>query len=443
MMDVEEQRLPPSELTAEPRARLMARFQEVRHRTLALCDPLEPEDCVVQAMPDVSPPKWHLAHTTWFFETFVLRPYVSGYQAFCEPYTALFNSYYQSLKETIPPRAERGLLSRPTLKEVLRYRATINQRMEELIHRAPQDAWAAIATRVELGLHHEQQHQELLLMDVKYNFWRNPLRPAYIQKDRAPPHRYGSRPFPNRGYWIEQSGDFYAIGHKEAGFAFDNEMPEHRVHLEDFGLATRCVTNREFLEFIEDGGYESPDHWLADGWTTVQEQRWGAPLYWEKHEDTWQQFTLGGMKALEPEEPVSHVSYYEADAYARWAQKRLPTEFEWEIIAQKVPVTGNTLESQALEPRAAAPSGRGPAQMFGDVWEWTSSPYAPYPGYQAQPGAIGEYNGKFMCNQLVQKGGSCLTSKSHLRATYRNYFYPHQRWNCQGFRLAYSPNSPR
>jgi ergothioneine biosynthesis protein EgtB len=418
---------------------LAARFRDIRAATVALCEPLSAEDQVIQAMADVSPPKWHLAHTTWFFETFVLEPFVPGYQPYHPAYRTLFNSYYESVGAQ-HPRPRRGLLSRPPVAEILDYRQRIDSRMLAVLgDSARRDDRSEIARRVTIGLHHEQQHQELLLMDVKYNFWSNPLAPAY-----APAYAIdasasgGSAP---ELQWHEFAGGVVGIGHAGPAFCFDNETPRHQALVRPFRMASRCVTNGEFLEFMEAGGYQSATLWLSDGRAAAKEQGWRAPQYWKQVDGDWQEFTLRGLRPVDPAEPVVHVSYYEADAFARWAGKRLPDEIEWEVAAPGQDMQGNFLESGRLHPapapdRAASEASAAPGQMFGDVWEWTRSPYAAYPGYRPLPGALGEYNGKFMCNQFVLRGGSCLTPASHIRATYRNFFYPHQRWNTQGLRLA-------
>jgi ergothioneine biosynthesis protein EgtB len=441
---------PPDSMTRpyQEHGLLAARFRDIRAATTALCEPLSAEDQVIQAMPDVSPPKWHLAHTTWFFETFVLEPFAPGYEPHHPAYRCLFNSYYESVGAQ-HPRPRRGLLSRPSVAEILDYRQRIDSRVIELIGelpgglpgglpgdcsgRADDSDWPEIARRITIGLHHEQQHQELLLMDVKYNFWSNPLEPAY-----AAARNERSVPAPDLK-WHQFTGGVVEIGHAGPGFCFDNETPRHRALVQPFRIASRCVTNGEYLEFMDAGGYQTAALWLSDGWAAVQEQGWRAPGYWKESDSGWQEFTLRGPRPVDPAEPVVHVSFYEADAFARWAGKRLPTELEWEVAARGQEVQGNFVESRRLHPAPASQAsatGDAPAQMFGDAWEWTQSPYGAYPGYRPLPGALGEYNGKFMCNQLVLRGGSCLTPASHIRATYRNFFYPHQRWNTQGLRLA-------
>jgi ergothioneine biosynthesis protein EgtB len=410
----------------DTRADLAALFAGVRRRTEELCAPLSGEDCQAQSMPDASPAKWHLAHTTWFFETFVLAPGRSDYRVFHPDFRVLFNSYYQSVGPQ-HPRPARGLLTRPSLDEVRAYRRHVDGHLLDLLEAGIDPDRAAV---VRLGVEHEQQHQELILTDVKHLLWCNPLRPAYraqaprTVENRSPAQR-----------WLRHEGGESRIGYDGTGFSFDNERPRHRVLVPAFEIASRSVTSGEFLDFIEDGGYRRPDLWLSDGWNAVRLQLWEAPLYWERRGDEWAEFTLSGMRDLRREAAVCHVSFYEADAYARWAKARLPTEAEWEIAAADSPVHGNFADRGLFHPSAAPPGGRL-AQIFGDVWEWTSSAYAPYPGYRPPAGALGEYNGKFMCNQLVLRGGSCATPRDHLRASYRNFFYPHQRWMYSGLRLA-------
>ena len=398
---------------------------------MSLCAPLEVEDYVVQSMPDASPVKWHLAHTSWFFETFVLKPAGVDLEAIPSQYGYLFNSYYNTIGERIA-RPDRGLLSRPTVAEVCRFRAAIDDAMRALLDRAD-DAWLRrLGPMIELGLHHEQQHQELILTDLKHAFGRNPLRPIY--RDIELPG--AEAPGPIR--WLDYPAGLRRIGHDGPGFAFDNESPRHRVFVVAFRLADRLVTNGEYRAFIEDGGYERPEFWLSDGWNARNTQRWTAPLYWERSADGWRMLTLAGMRDLDEAEPVCHVSYYEADAFARWSGARLPSEAEWEVAAEGRPVEGNFLEDERFHPAPLAASGAtgSPSQLFGDVWEWTRSPYSPYPGYQPAAGALGEYNGKFMCNQMVLRGGSCATPASHIRSTYRNFFPPDARWQFSGIRLA-------
>ncbi len=411
------------------REALAQRYGAVRRASEALSRPLAPDDYGLQAMPDASPAKWHLAHTSWFFETFLLKPFLPGYRPFHPRFEHLFNSYYEQVGAPFP-RPNRGLLSRPTVDEVLRYRAQVDEAMAALLATVEERHWTEVAARTVLGCHHEEQHQELFLTDIKYNFSVNPLQPAY--REDLPAAAPGAGTALN---WIAQPGGTAEIGHVGDGFAFDNETPRHRTLLAPHALAARLVTSGEYLEFIEAGGYRRPEFWLADGFRAAREHRWQAPLYWEKSDRRWWSFTLAGRRPLNEHEPVCHVSFYEADAYARWAGKRLPTEAEWEAAAQRQRVQGNLRESGRLHPAPASP-GDEPAQFFGDAWEWTASPYTPYPGYRAAAGALGEYNGKFMVNQLVLRGGSCVTPADHVRASYRNFFYPADRWQFSGIRLA-------
>jgi ergothioneine biosynthesis protein EgtB len=407
-------------------------FGATRENTEAIADGLLPEDQVVQSMPDASPTKWHLAHTTWFFETFLLVPYLAGYRVFDERWSYLFNSYYEAVGAR-HPRPERGLLSRPSLAEVRRYRSHVDAGMGDLLAGGRADTGQAAAL-THLGIHHEQQHQELILTDLLHLFAANPLAPAY-----RPPRPHVIPATPQSLSWIDCSDGLHEIGYGGDGFAFDNERPRHRVFLKSFQLGSRLVTNGEWRDFIDDGGYRRAGLWLSDGWAMVAENNVQAPLYWRYGEDgRWQSMTLRGMRPIEDAAPVCHISFYEADAYARWAGCRLPTEAEWEVAASAVGLVGNTLGSGALMPLPAATDehGAAPAQMYGDVWEWTASAYTPYPGYRPPAGAVGEYNGKFMCNQMVLRGGSCVTPDGHIRASYRNFFYPHQRWQFTGVRLA-------
>ncbi len=407
----------------QARQALETRFSEVRQLTVQLCATLEVEDYVIQSMPDASPAKWHLAHTTWFFETFVLAG-LPGHRPHQPLFGFLFNSYYQTLGERWQ-RGARGILSRPTVREVFDYRRAIDEQMRQFLRTAGNANWAAVAPAVELGLHHEQQHQELLLTDLKHAFASNPLQPVYRDSPTSTASAAAALE------WTTWPAGVRWIG-AEAGFAFDNESPRHRVFVEGFCLASRTATCGEFLAFMEDGGYQRPELWLSDGWNARSVQGWTAPLYWEKSADQWRLMTLGGSRPLDREEPLCHVSYYEADAFARWAGARLPTEAEWETAASEQPVSGNFLDSGLLHPSAAAGAG----QFFGDVWEWTASPYVAYPGYVPPAGALGEYNGKFMCNQMVLRGGSCVTPLSHIRASYRNFYPPEARWQFSGLRLA-------
>jgi ergothioneine biosynthesis protein EgtB len=403
-------------------------FREVRETTVAIAAPLSAEDQQVQSMLLTSPTKWHLAHTTWFFETFLLAGQVTGYRPFDANYHYLFNSYYEALGER-HPRPDRGLLTRPSLEDVHRYRRHVDAAMEELLGG---EADANQLFLVELGCHHEQQHQELILTDIKHVLGLNPLAPAYAPS-RAAPAAPDALHTPG---WVAIPGGIREIGFADAGFCFDNEQPRHKTWFDDYRLATAPVTNREWLAFIADGGYTTPTLWLSDGWATVQSESWQAPLYWRELDGAWHEFTMAGARLVAPEAPVTHVSLYEADAFARWAGKRLPTEAEWEVAAAGLPVTGNLLETGALHPQPATGADGALTQMFGDVWEWTQSPYTAYPGFRPTNGALGEYNGKFMANQVVLRGGSCATPRSHIRAEYRNFFPPSARWQFSGLRLA-------
>ena len=399
-------------------------YRTVRARTLQLCEPLTAEDMVVQSMPDASPAKWHLAHTTWFFETFLLAAREPDFAPFHPRYGYLFNSYYEAVGSR-HPRPRRGLLTRPPLAEVRAYRAEVDERVEALLAKGLDPEAEAI---LELGLHHEQQHQELLLTDVKHAFFQNPLRPAY-----ARPLPLAAEAAPAQSFFAHEGG-LVEVGHAGPGFAFDNEGPRHAVYLEPFALASRAVTNAEYLEFVEDGGYRRPELWLHEGFMAVKEQGWEAPLYWEREEGAFTTFTLHGPRALDPSEPVTHVSFYEADAFARWYGARLPTEEEWEVAAAGAVEEGAFAGGGRFQPAPARPGAM--AQLLGDVWEWSGSAYRPYPGYRPAADALGEYNGKFMCNQLVLRGGSCATPEGHVRTTYRNFFHPDARWQFSGLRLA-------
>jgi len=408
---------------------LTEEYCRVRSRSLQLCAPLKPEDMMVQSCADASPAKWHLAHTTWFFETFLLREFVPGYRPFNADFLWLFNSYYNAVSAQ-PEKKLRSSFSRPTAEEILAYRRHVDAAMEEL---TAGDVPDEVRTRVVLGLNHEQQHQELLLTDIKHAFWSNPLHPVYARGGIG-----GGRREAALQEWVEFGGGLVEIGYEGKDFCFDNETPRHRVFLEPFRLASRLVTCGEYLAFMEDGGYRRPELWLSEGWTTVQNEGWQAPLYWRKTEGgEWEIFTLGGLVSLDEllATPACHVSYFEADAYARWAGRRLPTEAEWERAAAGVPVAGNLMEGEKFHPRRAE-GASNLEQMYGDVWEWTASAYLPYPGFAPLPGALGEYNGKFMCNQMVLRGGSVATPASHIRATYRNFFPPATRWQFSGVRLA-------
>jgi ergothioneine biosynthesis protein EgtB len=409
----------------------LERFEAVRRDTESLTANLTAEDQSIQSMPDVSPTKWHLGHTSWFFETFLLARFNPHYRGFDPAFAYLFNSYYEAAGPR-HPRPERGLLSRPTLDIVMAYRDHVTAAMMRLLDRASEAEWAVLAPLLELGMHHEQQHQELILMDIKHVFSMNPLLPAY----QAPQLQVQAAARPVA--WVQFPGGLREIGHCGTGFAFDNEGPRHKIWLEPFRLATRAVTCGEYLGFIDEGGYQRPEFWLSDGWATVRERGWEAPLYWLRDGEEWSVFTLSGRRSLNPAEPVCHISFYEADAFARWARKRLPTEAEWEIAAQDLPISGNFADRGYLHPCAeeSPDATHQLRQMYGDVWEWTSSPYVPYARFRPVEGAIGEYNGKFMCNQIVLRGGAAVTAPGHVRATYRNFFPPSARWAFAGLRLA-------
>ncbi|MBV8393840.1 MAG: ergothioneine biosynthesis protein EgtB [Alphaproteobacteria bacterium] len=406
------------------------RFRAVRALSEQLAQPLSAEDQTAQSMPDASPTKWHLAHTTWFFETFLLKPHARSYKAFDPAYEYLFNSYYEAVGPR-HPRPQRGLLTRPGVETILAYRRHATEAMAEMIDRAGDDVeWLSL---LELGLHHEQQHQELILMDIKHLLSLNPLKPAYAP--RAAPAAQQAAPL----RWIDFEGGLAEIGHEGSWFAFDNEGPRHRVWIDPFALATRLVTCGEYRQFIDEGGYRRPEFWLSAGWDCVNQRGWEAPLYWQKDGGDWQVFTLAGLQPLGVDEPVCHVSAYEAAAFAKWAGKRLPREGEWEMAAADVDLDGNLLGKGLLHPapaRGIGKTGGGLTQMIGDVWEWTASPYVAYPGYREPAGAIGEYNGKFMANQMVLRGGCAATPSDHIRTTYRNFFPPDARWMFGGIRLA-------
>ncbi len=406
---------------------LLDQFCSTRKFTEQLAAPLTAEDCAIQSMPDVSPIRWHLAHTTWFFETFVLAQASPQYQPFHSAFQYLYNSYYNAIGEQFP-RDRRGILSRPSLEQVMEYRRHVDHHMQSVLSEGAR--LPGLSALIELGIHHEQQHQELILTDIKHVLSCNPLYPVYAQRAVQPALRAGSA-----GWRMFPEG-VYSIGHEGEGFAFDNESPRHRVFLEEFELADRLVTNGEYMKFMEDGGYRRPEFWLSAGWQQVRTSGWTSPLYWVEIKDEPHQFTLSGLRKVDPHEPVCHLSYFEADAFARWAGARLPTEAEWEIAAIDLSIEGNFADSSLMHPvPVSIPAVGSLHQMYGDVWEWTSSSYAPYPGYNPARGALGEYNGKFMCNQYVLRGGSCATPKSHIRATYRNFFQPEARWQFSGIRL--------
>jgi len=406
-----------------------ARYETVRQQTEALCEPLSIEDYVVQSMPEVSPTKWHLAHTSWFFETFLLKPYKKGYREFDPDFSYLFNSYYNTIGDR-HCRQNRGLLSRPTVREICDYRRHVDEHMCNLAVSSNIAHPEGIASLLEIGINHEQQHQELMLTDIKHVFWVNPLRPAYLE--RATPEKTEG----TASEWITVIGGLREIGHDGVGFAFDNEGPLHKEYIAPFEIASRLVTNGEFKRFILAGGYQKPEYWLSLGWATVQSEQWRAPLYWLESHGEWHGHTLGGLRPILDNEPVCHISLFEADAFARWAGVRLPTESEWEIASDLADLAqGAFVESGTFHP-GIAEDRPGLQQMFGEVWQWTGSAYSPYPGYSPSKGALGEYNGKFMCNQYVLRGGSVATSRTHIRKTYRNFFPPGTRWQFSGIRLA-------
>jgi ergothioneine biosynthesis protein EgtB len=416
---------PPAQSNTEQST--LGQFSRVRAASLMLAAPLSDADATVQSMPDASPAKWHLAHTSWFFETMVLQPHLPGYALFDERFNFLFNSYYESVGPR-QPRPLRGLLTRPSLAEVLAYRKHVDSAMAKLLKHKSSEA---VLKPIELGCHHEQQHQELLLTDILHLFAQNPLRPAYKDSEPLPVElRRTGRP-----NYQNFPGGLFHIGHEGQGFAFDSEGPRHAVQVEPYRLADRLVTNGEWIEFIADGGYRNPLLWLSDGWARVRDEAWSAPLYWEARDGEFWTMTLRGAQPVDPDAPVAHVSYFEADAFATWSKRRLPTEAEWEIAAQDLPVSGNFANSERLRPKPA-PAASGLRQMFGDVWEWTRSAFMPYPRFRPMDGALGEYNGKFMSGQYVLRGGSCVTPEDHMRATYRNFFAPHTRWQFAGLRLA-------
>ena len=412
---------------------MMERYRLVRRRSVDFCAPLAPEDMVVQTKENVSPTKWHLAHTTWFWETFLLREHAPGYEPIDDAYAYLFNSYYIQAGER-HCRDQRGYISRPTVEEVLDFRRHVDAAMHELWETANAAKRRALAPLVEIGLHHEQQHQELMVTDLKHVLGVNPLRPAY--RDDLPTHDGAAVPLA----WRSFGEGLYEIGYDGDGFCYDNEEPRHRSFVEAYRLANRPVTNGEFIQFIADGGYETPSLWLSAGWATVQERDWTEPFYWEGKEGGYVYYTLGGERPVDPDAPVCHLSYYEAEAFARWAGARLPSEAEWEIAAREHDLAGNFVGAEHFHPvpsaHESAGAGGGLHQLYGDVWEWTRSAYGPYPGYEPLPGAIGEYNGKFMSGQFVLRGGSCATSQSHVRPTYRNFFHPDECWQFTGLRLA-------
>ena len=431
MLDI----VPPLSASVSNRSAGRDRFTAIRQQSESLAANLTPEDQAIQSMPDVSPTKWHLAHTSWFFETFLLVPLDPAYRAFDPAFAYLFNSYYEAVGPR-HPRPERGLLSRPTVDAVGAYRDHVTAAMLRLIETAGDEVWQKAAPLIELGLHHEQQHQELILMDIKHVFSVNPLLPAYQAPRPHPIPREAPAPA-----WVEFAGGLNEIGHTGDGFAFDNEGPRHKIWLEPFRLAVQPITCGEYLDFVADDGYRRPELWLSEGWALVQQQDWKAPLYWRCEDGQWRIFTLSGERPVGPAEPVCHVSFYEADAFARWAGKRLPTEAEWEIAARATyredrPLAGNLADSGHLHPCPDASDASGLREMIGDIWEWTASPYIAYPRFRPAVGAVGEYNGKFMSNQMVLRGGAAVTPADHIRITYRNFFPPSARWAFSGLRLA-------
>lgn len=431
------------------RASLLAHYNRVRTQTEALAAPLSAEDQTVQSMPDTSPTKWHRAHTTWFFETFLLEAFSDGYEPVHPEYAYLFNSYYEQAGPR-HARPRRGMITRPGIADVADYRAAVDERMAALFASVSEAKWPDVAERVTLGLHHERQHQELLVMDVKHVLSCNPTGPAYS----AAPEAVGGTAIPQS--WVAYDGGLVDIGHRGNGFAFDNEGPAHQVFLRPFRLASRPVTCGAWAEFMADGGYSRPELWLSEGWYTVQTEGWDAPLYWSQAEggEGWERFTLHGWQPIDPRAPVNHVSYFEADAYARWTGFRLPSEAEWEVAVGDVAIDGQFLEQGVTEPLPALANtngadtngakAQGPElqQAWGTVWEWTQSPYSPYPGFRTPPGALGEYNGKFMINQMVSRGGCAWTPKEQMRPSYRNFFPPGTRWHCSGLRLAQDVDGP-
>jgi ergothioneine biosynthesis protein EgtB len=421
---------PASPAKLSPREQLLDRYLDVRRESLAICAPLEIEDHCIQTMVDVSPPKWHLAHTSWFFETFLLARFAKSYTPFHPGYDHLFNSYYLTHGRPFP-RAQRGLLSRPSLRDILYYREVVDDVMQALLLALDEQHYREFEFLLRLGLNHEQQHQELLYTDIKHILSHNPLKPAYLE---AKPARVKTSAVQPPLAMQSFSGGLIEVGHDGEGFAYDNEGPRHKVWLENFALAKRLLSNGEYLEFINDDGYQRPEFWLSEGWAMKQQQNWSVPLYWEQRDEQWWQFSLYGMQPLDLAAPVSHVSLFEADACARWAGKRLATEFEWEHVARQYPVSGNLRERSVLQTQAAASSEM--CQLYGDLWEWTASAYSAYPGYQPAAGSIGEYNGKFMSSQMVLRGGSFVTPQDHIRASYRNFFYPADRWQFSGIRFA-------
>lgn len=420
---------------------LEKRVMQTRNISIQLATPLSDEDQVVQSMDDASPTKWHLAHTTWFFEFFILSQFLDGYQRFNDDYEYCFNSYYEAVGPR-HPRPMRGLLTTPTAADVREYRACIDEALTQLFAQYKGDIPEKLKDLLELGVNHEQQHQELLLTDILSLFAVNPLHPSYIKNNLANDSsqhedEYNQRKDVSELAWHSFDGGLVEIGYQGTDFFYDNEGPVHEQYIAPFRLANRLVTNAEWLAFMEEDGYKRAEFWLADGWALIQEQGWQAPLYWQHQNDQWLQMSLYGLKPIQLHDPVTHLSYYEANAFANWAEKRLPTEFEWEYVARNTEKTNaNTLDKSIYKAKSPVIKTKTMSQMFGDLWEWTQSAYSPYPGYKTAPGPVGEYNGKFMCNQYVLRGGSCVTPKDHIRPSYRNFFFPHQRWQFTGLRLA-------
>ncbi len=406
---------------------LLEKYRQVRNSSESLCEPLEIEDYGIQTMPDVSPPKWHLAHTSWFFETFILGPYLKNYTDFNPAFARLFNSYYEQVGE-FHPRPQRGFLSRPTVREVMAYRRHVDTGMSELLDNGLHPDYDTIHKLTIIGINHEQQHQELLLTDLKHIFSMNLLKPVYreLPLKKQPAAQL---------HFLQQAGGLIETGHRGDSFAYDNESPRHRSFQEPYRLASRVITNGEYLAFMEEGGYGRPELWLSEGWSAIKRGVFDSPLYWQRDGEQWLEFTLGGMRELDLDAPVCHVNYFEASAYAQWAGKRLPTEAEWESVAARQFIKGNLRDAGYLQPMASSEEN-GYSQIYGDVWEWTQSAYSPYPGFRTPAGALGEYNGKFMCGQYVLRGGSCVTPADHIRASYRNFFYPADQWQFSGIRLA-------
>jgi ergothioneine biosynthesis protein EgtB len=405
------------------RQEMIGLYRRVRDKSEEICLPLRVDDYQIQSAMETSPPKWHLAHVTWFFETFVLKDFVPDFLPWNANFNYLFNSYYQTIGD-MHARTNRDVLSRPTVEEVYQYRFDIDEQMVDLLTKLDESQWQNIVSRVLLGLNHEQQHQELLFMDIKHNLWYNPLRPAYLEFRPQNMDSFAELSWESREHGLVK------IGQDDDSFAFDNERPKHKVWLEPHKLSSRLMTNAEYLDFIEDKGYQRPELWLSDGWSHIKKNQWKSPLYWECQDGLWHEFTLYGLETLNPSAPVSHISYYEADAFARWLGKRLPLEAELETKLLELPIQGHFSDSGIYHPQAGA------GQNYGSLWEWTASPYVGYPGFKPLPGSMGEYNGKFMCNQWVLRGGSCVTPLDHIRPTYRNFFYPHDRWQFAGIRLA-------